>query len=102
LPGDFNIPNYDWKHGLSTNNCHYYSKQEGDAIKASACVLGPGQRNAAEIGRNLLDLIFSNFDIIDIMNADYGMVTLIIMTHPWSLTCCYQTVCCYRIQARLE
>jgi hypothetical protein len=41
LIGDFNIPNFDWEHGLSVNNCDYYSKQKGDTIFTFTCVLGP-------------------------------------------------------------
>jgi hypothetical protein len=33
------------------------------------------QRKKAEVGRNLLGLIFSNFDEIDIKNTESGMVT---------------------------
>jgi hypothetical protein len=32
LIGDFNMPNFNRGCGLSMNICHYYSKQEGDAI----------------------------------------------------------------------
>jgi hypothetical protein len=56
--GIFNILNFDWKHSLSMNNCHNYFKQKGDAICASACVLRLSQRNKAEVGRNLLGLVF--------------------------------------------
>jgi hypothetical protein len=52
LFGDFNIPSFDWKYGLSESNCHYYSKQKRDVICASTCALGLSQCNGSEVGTN--------------------------------------------------
>jgi hypothetical protein len=75
LIGGFNVPNFDWEHGLSVSNCHYCSKQKGDMLYTSTCVLGLCLHNKAEVGRNLLDLVSSDFDGLDIKNAEFGMMT---------------------------
>jgi hypothetical protein len=58
--GDFNVPGFDWKLGLSSSNSYYYIKLKGEAIYTSTCLLGLFQYNYSRNNGNLLDLIFSN------------------------------------------
>jgi hypothetical protein len=39
MVGDFNVPGFDWSHGLSVPDWHYYYKLRGDVIYTSTCLL---------------------------------------------------------------
>jgi hypothetical protein len=62
IVGDFNAPGFDWDHGLSAPDCHYYSKLRGDAIYTSTCLLNLQQCIDAVGSSNLLDLVFTNLN----------------------------------------
>jgi hypothetical protein len=74
LVGDFNTPGFDWKHGLSDPDCHYYAKLRGDAIYTSTCLLGLHQCIDAVGGSNMLDLVFSNFNDFEITIPDSAII----------------------------
>jgi hypothetical protein len=98
LLADLNAPGFNWVHGSSLSNCHYYSKLKGDAIYTSACLLGLRQLIESADRRNLLDLVFANFPDLMPIPADSGLVKpdvyhppLIILIHfqhlPKNPTC---------------
>jgi hypothetical protein len=72
--GDFNTPSFDWKHGLSQTNYHYYSKLKGDAIYTSTCLLDLRQCIDTVGSSSLLDLAFANFSELHINLIDSGII----------------------------
>jgi hypothetical protein len=76
LVGDFNVPGFDWKLGLSSSSSYYYIKLKGEAIYTSTCLLSLSQHNYSSNNGNLLDLIFSN--VAD-FSVNYGVHSLV---HP--------------------
>jgi hypothetical protein len=55
--GDFLIPLFNWKLGLSPAISHYFNKLKGEAIFSSMCLLGLSQHNYSRNSGNLLDLL---------------------------------------------
>jgi hypothetical protein len=74
MVGDFNTTGFEWNHGLSVPDCHYYSKLKGDAVYTSTCLLNMHQCIDAVGINNFLDLIFSNFSDIGITFLDSGII----------------------------
>jgi hypothetical protein len=72
--GDFNTPHFDWKDGLSQDNCHYYSKLKEDVIYTSSCLFDLRQRIDAIGSSSLLDLAFTNFNELNINFFDSGII----------------------------
>jgi hypothetical protein len=75
--GDFNVPGFDWKLGLSSSSSYSYIKLKGEAIYTSTYLLGLSQHNYSRNNGNLLDLIFSNitdfsinFDVQSLVHPD--------------------------------
>lgn len=60
--------------GLSSPNCHFYTKLKGDLVNSINYFLGLNQHNYADIGSNLLDLVFSNFADLSVDHVEYGLV----------------------------
>jgi len=56
--GDFIVPLFDWKLGLSPAISHYCNKLKGEAIFSSMCLHGLSQHNFSRNRCNLLDLFF--------------------------------------------
>lgn len=101
MNGDFNTPNFDWEHGLPLPDCYYYySKLRGDAVYTSLCLLGLTQRIGTVHNKNLLDLIFTNFDILEVTFVDMGMVKADIFRRPMVIDTdlmFYKSVCNYEL-----
>jgi hypothetical protein len=74
MVGDFNVPGFDWKSGLSLPNSHYYSELKGDAIYTSTCLLNLNQCIETAGSSNLLDLIFSNLSGFSADPVDPGLI----------------------------
>ena len=64
--GDFIIPLFNWKLGLSAAVSQYCSKLKGEAIFTSMCLLGLSQHNYSHNSGNLLDLVFYNFTNVSV------------------------------------
>jgi hypothetical protein len=75
LMGDFKVPLFDYKLGLSSAISHYYNKLNGEAIFSSRCLLGLSQHNYPRNSGNLLNLEFSNFTYLSINYNVHVMVS---------------------------
>lgn len=80
-PGDFIIPLFDWKLGLSAAISQYCSKLKGEAIFSSMCLLGFSQHNYSCNSGNLLDLGFTNFTDVSV-NCDIHVLVSPDTYHP--------------------
>ena len=74
LLGDFNVPGFDWGDGVFHEILHYNSFAKGSELFASTCYLTLNQINNTVPSKNLLDLIFSNFDDVSVHCATHPMV----------------------------
>jgi hypothetical protein len=74
MVGDFNTPGFDWTHGLSLPNSHYYSKLREDAIYTSTCLLNLNQCIDTVGSSNPLDLISSKLSDLRITPVDPGII----------------------------
>jgi hypothetical protein len=79
--GDFIIPLFDWKLGLSPAISHYCSKLKGEAILSSLCLVGLSQHNYSRNSGNLLDLVFSSFTDVSV-NYDVHLLVSPDTYHP--------------------
>jgi hypothetical protein len=77
LVGNFNVPGFDWKLGLSSSSSYYYIILKGEAKYTSTCLLELSQHNYSRKNGNLLDLIFSvvtdfsvNYDVRSLVHPD--------------------------------
>jgi hypothetical protein len=82
LSGDFNIPNSDWKHRLSIIIIIILNRKETRST-LTRVYLGLVSL-MADVGRNLLDLVFYNFNGIFLRTPSLAWWHLIIIIHPWS------------------
>jgi hypothetical protein len=61
--GDFNVPLFECKLGLSPAISQYYNKLKGEAISSSICLLGLSQCNYSSNNGHLLDLVYLEMKI---------------------------------------
>jgi hypothetical protein len=94
--GDFNIPNFDWKRGLSLPNSHYYSKLKVDAIYTSTCLLDLSHCIDTVGSSNLLGLIFSNLRDLGITPVDPGLIKTDNYNPPLIINICLPFATCVR------
>jgi hypothetical protein len=75
--GDFNVPGFDWKLGLSSSSSYCYIKLKDEAIYTSTSLFGLSQHNYSCNNGNMLDIIFSsvtdfsvNYDVHSVVHPD--------------------------------
>jgi hypothetical protein len=78
--GHFKTPDFDWNHGFSVPDGHYYCKLKGNAIHTSTCLLNLHERIDAEGSSNLFGLICSNLAYIDVTFLHSPLVMKIILS----------------------
>jgi hypothetical protein len=64
LFGHFNAPGFYSNCGLRSPNCYFYTKLKGDLNHSATCFLGLNQYNFPDTGSNLLDIVYSLFQIL--------------------------------------
>jgi len=94
LLGDFDVPDFYWKIGLSSISSYYYSKLKGENIYSSTGLLVLSQHNYFPNNGNLLDLMFSSFTDF---SMTYGAPLYLPPSFCHRITIAYPKVQLYRL-----
>jgi hypothetical protein len=73
--GYFNIRKYDCFDDTLLSDCYYCNKGKGNFINVASCLLGP--QSAQQLCSNcaLLDVLFTNINILSVSISNYPTIT---------------------------